>query len=150
MKIAGYEIQVPFVRTSADTIKTILELAACNDDTKMVDLGSGDGRVVLAFAKNHIQSFGFEKDELLVKQARTKADELHLSHYAHFSTQDFWTIDISQFNVIYIYGMQSIMGRIEEKIKKEAKPGTKIITNIFRLPLLREKKTRDFVHLYIV
>ena len=56
MKIGDYEIQVPYVTTSSDHIKTILALADMQPTDTLVDLGSGNGRVILEFAKK-----GFHK-----------------------------------------------------------------------------------------
>ena len=150
MKIGDYELQVPFVTTSTDHIKTILEFAELKTGTKAVDLGSGDGRVVLEFAKNGAQVTGLEIKPELVVRSRLRIQEQHLSVRAKIHEKSFWDADLSGFDVVYIYGMDSILRRLEKKLERELRPGTKVISNVFRFPTWRIKKTKNFVHLYIV
>lgn len=149
MKIGNYELQVPFVTTSSDSLKTIRELADFQPGKTVVDLGSGDGRVALELAKADFKVTGYEIKPELVERAKKRAEELHLTARAHFYCKDFWTEDLSSFDVIYIYGMGSIMGRLEKKLEEEMKPGARFISNVFRLPHWKVKKQKDYLALYI-
>jgi len=150
MKIGGYELQVPFVTTSTDHIRTILEFADIEPGEKIVDLGSGDGRMVLEFAKAGALVTGFEVKSELVLRSRKRIEELHLATNATIYQKDFWTSDLSTFDLVYIYGMDSILSRLEKKLEQELRPGTKVISNVFRFPTWKVKRTKNFVHLYIV
>ncbi len=149
MKIGTYEIQVPFVTTSAENLKTVIELAQLEASEKAVDLGSGDGRVVLAFAKQGAYVDGFEiKDELILRSKQRIHDE-NVSDKARVYKKSFWDIPLSTYDLVYIYGMQSILGRLEQKLQIEVKPGARFISNIFRLPTWKPKKMKNGVYLYI-
>lgn len=155
MKIGGYEVQVPFVTTSSDSLKTIIESAQykqyevySEQSRRAIDLGSGDGRVALELAKNGFLVTGIEHNEALVARAKTRAQELNLKNIA-FLNQDFWDVDLRPFDVIYIYGMDSIMGRLEKKLDEEMRHGARFISNVFTLPHWKVKKTKNNVHLYI-
>lgn len=148
MKIGSYELQVPFVTTSSDSLKTIIDLADFQPGKKAIDLGSGDGRVALELAKHGFDVVGIEHNEDLVLRASSRAASLGLTSIT-FHTADFWNYDISPFDVLYIYGMGSIMGRLEKKLDNEMKKDARFISNIFHLPHWKVKKEKNSVNLYI-
>lgn len=148
MKLGGYEIQVPFVTTSSDSLKTILAFAG-KPGQRVVDLGSGDGRVVLEFAKAGFQVTGFEIKPELVERANQRIVEAGLQDYAQVLLKDFWTVTLSPFAIVYVYGMSTIMGRLEQKLEAEVKPGAKVISNVFRFPHWKVKKEKNHVNLYV-
>ncbi len=149
MQIGGYEIQVPFVTTSSDHIKTILTLAQITSETRAIDLGSGDGRMVMEFGKAGAIVHGYEVKKQLVKKSQQRIKDAGLSETVFIHHESFWEADLSSFNLIYLYGMQSILGRLEKKLDNELKPGTKVISNIFRFPHWKVKREKDNVYLYI-
>lgn len=148
MKIGNYEIQVPFVTTSVESVKDAIALAELKGNETFIDLGSGDGRVVLEFAKQKIKADGYELKEPLVVKSRQRIIDAGLDDIATIHQKSFFDADLSQYDIIYIYGMNSVMGKIEQKIISEAKPGTKILSNVFRFPHLRPKKNRGYIALY--
>ena len=153
MKIGSYELQVPFVTTASDKVKTITELAdfppSLIPQTQAIDLGSGDGRILLELAKKGFLTTGYEIKKPLVERTLQRITDAGLQERITLYHKSFWDADLSSFDLIYIYGMGSIMGRLEKKLLQEVKPGTKIITNIFRLPTLRPKKEKNSLYLYI-
>ncbi len=153
MKIGSYELQVPFVTTASDTVKHITDLADFRTESNRftaVDLGSGDGRVVLELAKKGFFVTGYEIKEELVQRSRQRITEAGLESQATIHNASFWDADLSTYDLIYIYGMGSILGRLEKKLEDELKPGTKIISNVFRFPTWKYKKEKNSLYLYTV
>jgi protein-L-isoaspartate O-methyltransferase len=148
MKIGNYELQVPFVTTATDTVKDLLILVENQKIHHALDLGSGDGRVIIELAKHGIPVTGFEIKEPLVTRTKQRIEQLRLTNMQVFQ-KDFWEEDIAAFDLIYIYGMSTIMGRLEEKLEKEANTGTIVITNVFTLPHWKIKKQKNYLHMYI-
>jgi cyclopropane fatty-acyl-phospholipid synthase-like methyltransferase len=156
MKIGDYEIQVPFVTTSSDNLKTVIELANIKPGERIVDLGSGDGRVILAFGKlakryEHEQKsviHGFEIKPELVIRTNERIVQAGLQDIVSVYQKSFWDVDLSQYDRIYIYGMQSILGRLERKLEQEMRPGALFISNIFKLPHWKPKKKESDIYLY--
>lgn len=148
MHIGDYEIQVPFVTTASDTVKDLLMLLHGQTIHNAVDLGSGDGRVILELGKEGIHTVGYELKEPLVKRTQIRIANANLPNVSVIQ-KSFWDVDLSPFDLIYIYGMSTIMGRLEEKLEKEAKSGTVVITNVFTLPHWKEKKRKNYLHYYV-
>lgn len=148
MKVGSYEIQVPFVTTSTDNLKIIMQLVSPLPGKRVIDLGSGDGRVVLEFAKEGAIVHGCEIKEELVIRSRERIAKAGLDEFAKIYHKSFWEVDLALYDIVYIYGMRSILGKVEKKLEKELKPGALFISNIFRLPNWKPKKTMQNIHLY--
>lgn len=102
--------------------------------TKMVDLGSGDGRIVLAFAQAGIRAEGWDINPVLVWYARLKIWHAHTQHPAPIYLKDFWHENLNSFDVVTLYGITRIMPKLEKKFDQELKPGAIVISNHFQFP----------------
>jgi cyclopropane fatty-acyl-phospholipid synthase-like methyltransferase len=143
-------IQVPYVPSTWHKIEVMLELAQTKPGEKMADLGSGDGRIIMAFAERGVESHGFEINPDLALLAESKILDANLDERAFIHITDFWKVDLSSFNTVVIYGMTSIMNELELKLKKELKPGSKVLSAIFHFPEWKPTAQKDNVLLYII
>jgi cyclopropane fatty-acyl-phospholipid synthase-like methyltransferase len=139
---------IPYVPSSWNRLATIMELADVKPGLKTLDLGSGDGRVVIAMAKKGADAYGFEVDEDRVKMALKNIESEGLNGNAHIQKTSFWDEDLSDFDIITIYGITSIMSRLEQKLRAEIKPGGKIICNYFNLPTWKHWVHKNDIYLY--
>lgn len=135
--------------TTRGSLETIVKFADAKTGEKLADIGSGDGRIIIAFAKQGIEAHGYEINPLLVWQSRWLIKKLGLQNKAFVHWKSFWRVDLSQYNIINIYGIPYIMKRLEFKLKKELKPKAKVISNIYPLPGWGEIKKERGVYLYI-
>jgi 16S rRNA A1518/A1519 N6-dimethyltransferase RsmA/KsgA/DIM1 with predicted DNA glycosylase/AP lyase activity len=138
--------KVPFVPSSWYHIETMIELARIKPGELAVDLGSGDGRILLHLAKAGAVTHGFEIDVVLNEKARTKLLENNL--HAKIFERDFWNEDLSPYAIVTIYGMDSVMERLEKKLQKELKLGARVLSNIFEFPNLVPHEVKNNVRLY--
>lgn len=115
----------------------IIELADM-ESGKMADLGSGDGRIVMAFAERGIEAHGFEINPLLVLLSKRAIKKKGLEKKAFVHWKSFWKENLSPFDLIYVYGFPHIMESLGEKLKRELKPGAKIISNSYRFKVLKQ------------
>lgn len=125
----------------------MVALAEPKTDEKGIDLGSGDGRIVIEFAKKGVEMLGIELDEILAKKSQTLINQLALSN-AKIKIKDFWQVDLSPFDIITIYPMPDVMAELEAKMRQEAKSGARILTNYYPLPTWETEKSLDHVYLY--
>ncbi len=129
-------------------IEKMFRLLEIKPGDKAVDLGSGDGRLVIALAQAGIEAHGYEIDPLLVWQSRRKIKQAGLQDKAFIHLQSFWPEDLSQFNIVVVYALDFVMRDLEKKLKKELKPGARIVSNYFPFPHWPEIKREGEIRLY--
>jgi len=103
---------------------------------RAIDLGSGDGRVVLAVVSElGLSAEGVELNRWLVWWARVAAWRQGLTQrQARFRVADLWTTNLAAYDVIFIFGVREMMHDVERKLQVEAAPHAVIISNRFPLP----------------
>lgn len=128
----------PFVPTSNQDIKRVLGRVKLKSGMQFVDLGCGDGRVVLEAVSSYgVNGTGVEINPLLVYYGRILAKWRKLER-AVFIRQDLYTFPLDNAHVIYLFLMPRMMEKMAEKVKKECGKGTVVISRGFELPGLKQ------------
>src|SRR5580765_6267410 len=123
---------IHFAVTPQPLADAMLTLAHVTKDDVVYDLGSGDGRiVVLAAQKYGARGVGIEIDHRLVEISRTVAREGDVADRATFIEGDLFATDISPATVVTLWLSTSVNARLEAKLKRELKPGTRIVSRQF-------------------
>lgn len=134
----------PYVPTKMDNIRKILKLAGVRKGKKFYELGSGDGRVVIAAAKLGADSYGYEQSWLRVLYSKYSAWRFSLKK-AHFYHGNIFSRQYRDADVVYIFLLQKAVNRLGYKLKKELKKGSIIITQTYHLQNWKPfKKLDDF------
>jgi predicted RNA methylase len=121
-----------FVPTRYEVADAMLKLAGVGRDDVVYDLGSGDGRlVILAAQKYGARGVGIEIDPPLVEIARQVAREGEVADRATFIEGDLFTTDISAATVVTLFLSPGVNARLEEKLTRELRPGTRIVSHQF-------------------
>lgn len=134
--------------TYPGNIGKIIEFADLKNG-KMADLGSGDGRVVMAFAEKGIEAHGYEVNPLLVFFSRRLIRKRGLQEKAIIHRKSFWNADLSGFDAVYTYGFPRIMEDLGNKLGVEMRAGTRIISNMYPFPNMEKEKQENGVYLYL-
>jgi cyclopropane fatty-acyl-phospholipid synthase-like methyltransferase len=142
-------LDIPYVPSSSDKVSTMVELASVQQGEKAVDLGSGDGRVVIELARNGALAYGFELDQDRVLLSQKNILIADMTTKTHIFNRSFWDVDLSGFDVITLYGITSIMEKLENKLKSELKTGARVVSNYFEFPNWEHKKNSNGVYLYV-
>jgi precorrin-6B methylase 2 len=129
-----------FVPSLGRTVAQMVQEAHIRPGMKTVDLGSGDGRVVIAMAKAGSIATGFEINPLLVWYSRYKIRKLGLQNVASIQTSSFWNQNLGEYDVVTVFGIDHVMGRLGEKLSTELKPNAIVISNAFSVPSLQQIK----------
>lgn len=143
-------IHVPYVPSTWNKVNIMYELAKPKKGEKLADLGSGDGRIVIEFAKKGIESHGYEIHSGLALLSESKILDNNLDELAFIHIADFWNEDLSPYDIVTIYGMSSIMKQLQEKLKAELKPGSRVLSSIFHFPDWKPVEQKSNVYLYKV
>jgi SAM-dependent methyltransferase len=126
----------PYVPTPTSIADRLLTLAKIGPKDYVIDLGSGDGRLVItAVAKYKARGgMGVEIDPALVKQAIENAQDAGVGDRVKFVAGDLFDADIEQATVVTLYLLPSMLGDVEKKLAKELKPGTRVVSHDYPLP----------------
>jgi ribosomal protein L11 methylase PrmA len=136
----------PFVPTDKATIQLLLSYV--KKGKNFADIGSGDGRVVLACAQAGAQAYGYEMNPILVAWSYLTIYLKGLRKTAVIHRKNFWNCDFSSYDVIFVYGIPYIMPRLEKKLRRELKKGAIVISNKFDFPEWKYTKHVSSVYVY--
>ncbi len=125
----------PYVATEPAKVKRMIKLAKIKETDHVVDLGSGDGRLLVAAIKAGAKSaVGYEVHPGLVRLSRRHIKKLGLEDKIEIKKKSFWKADLSDVDVILLYQIPFSMKGIEKKVMQELKEGGRIISNAFKFP----------------
>jgi SAM-dependent methyltransferase len=130
-----------FVPTRQAVVGEMLRLAKVGPDDLVYDLGSGDGRIVILAAQTYgARGVGIELDPQLVEISREGAREGEVADRVTFVEGDLFTADIAPATVVMLYLSPGINRQLEPKLRKELRPGTRIVSHQFRIGTWRPDK----------
>jgi ubiquinone/menaquinone biosynthesis C-methylase UbiE len=146
---------VPFVPTPEKVVDRMLEMAKVGPNDVVYDLGSGDGRIVIAAAKKHgARGVGIDIDPDRIKEARANAHKAGVSDRVNFREGDLFKTDLSEATVVTLYLLSSVNLQLRPKLLSELKPGTRIVSHAFDMgdwtPVKTEKVGSSTVYYWVV
>jgi len=124
---------LPFVPATTTQVENVVT-ALRGKSGSLVDIGSGDGRIVLEAARRGFKSHGVELNSMLVLYSRYAALRAGLRGQATFARQDLWKSDMSKYDNVVIFGVEQMMEQLEEKLEKEMKEGSTVVACRFQFP----------------
>jgi SAM-dependent methyltransferase len=121
-----------FVPTREIVADEMLQLASVTAQDVVYDLGSGDGRIVnLAAQKYRARGVGIELQPRLLEISRQVAREAGIEDKVTFIEGDLFDADISKATVVTLYLSPSVNWKLEPKLKRELRPGTRVVSHQF-------------------
>ena len=120
----------PYVPTPQVVVDEMLRIGKVGPNDFVIDLGSGDGVIVLTAAqKLKARGFGVDIDPELVKLSNNEAKKRGVADRASFQVQDVFKADISKATVVTLYLLPGMMMNLRPKIFNELKPGTRVVSH---------------------
>jgi len=113
-------------------VTRILDLAKVTPRDTVMDLGSGDGRTVIAAARRGAQALGVEFNPDLVEYSKRRAEKARVGDRARFVQGDLFETDLSQATVITLFLLEEINLKLRPKLL-ELQPGTRVVSNYFTM-----------------
>ncbi|HZO03259.1 MAG TPA: class I SAM-dependent methyltransferase [Burkholderiales bacterium] len=146
---------VPYVPTPEKVVEGMLQLAKVGPKDVVYDLGSGDGRIVIAAAKKHgARGVGIDIDPQRIKEARDNARRAGVGDRVEFREGDLFKADISEASVVTIYLLSGVNMQLRPKLLAELKPGTRIVSHAFDMgdwkPAAMQKVGTSTVYYWVV
>ena len=124
---------VVWVPTPASLVEKMLDMAAVTPQDVVMDLGSGDGRNVIAAAKRGARAVGFEFNPEMVALSNRLAQQAGVSERATFVEGDMYVADISNATVMALFLLPDNLSKLRDKFWN-LKPGTRLVLNTFAIP----------------
>jgi protein-L-isoaspartate O-methyltransferase len=151
----------PYVQTPQNVVDRMLEVAKVGPADYVIDLGSGDGRMVITAAQKYgARGFGVDLDRRLVELANRRAASAGVAGRAVFYERDLYETDFSAASVVTIYLLPEVNLMVRPKLLATLKPGTRVVSHDYNMgnwppdaemvldapdkPVGRDKKSKVF------
>lgn len=140
----------PFVPSKPHRIKTMIELANIIPGTKIIDLGSGDGAILIEAARSGAMATGVEMNPFLIPYSRWRARRAGVQNRVTIIKGDISNFSIGHADVIFLYLLTKSLVKLKAKLAAELKPGTRVVSNGFEIPGWTPVQEKDGVFLYVI
>ena len=124
----------PFVPTPDDVVERMLTLAGVTEDDVVYDLGCGDGRIVIAAARQFgARGVGVDIDPQRIAEAQANAERAGVQHLVEFIEQDAMQVDVSEATVVTLYLLSSSNARLRPILTRQLRAGARIVSHAFSM-----------------
>jgi SAM-dependent methyltransferase len=124
------KLDVIFVPTDLAIVTAMLTLAGVTRDDVVYDLGCGDGRIVIAAAKEFgARGVGVDLDPVRIREARANADRAGVGDRVTFRVEDLFDTDLRSATVVALFLSPELNARLRPKLVSQLKPGTRIVSH---------------------
>ncbi|MDP2860047.1 MAG: class I SAM-dependent methyltransferase [Bacillota bacterium] len=131
-------------------VRKMLKMAELKPGETLIDLGAGDGRVILTAAREFgAKAIGVEIDPVRLQICKTRASALGLDSLVTVSWGNFFEMDMSAADVVSFYLSQAAADKLADKLRKELKPGARVVSNRRPMPGWDAEKVDRLDRLYV-
>ncbi len=148
-KIQATASGAPFASTPIEIVEEMLDLAEVDEAKTVLDVGSGDGRIVCAAAARGASAVGIEIQPYLYWLSKSRV-AAKCRKKGKIIRKNFWKYSFSKFDVATLFFIPHKMDKLAKKIKKEMKPGSVVVSYDFTFPNWKFEKKHGKVYLYRV
>ena len=150
---------VIYVPTPHDVVAEMLRIAGVTSNDVVYDLGSGDGRVVIAAAARHgARGVGVDIDPRRIQEGRANARQAGVTDRVQFLEQDLFTTDLREASVVTLYLLPSLNVQLRPKLLAELRPGTRVVSYDFDMDdwspdqvlVMPEASYKDTVYYWVI
>ncbi len=128
------ELDVPYVPTTVEAVTLMLKLADVKPGDVVYDLGCGDGRIVIAAAKDFgARGVGIDIDPDRIREAKENAKKTGVENRVRFEENDLFKADFHEASVVTLFLLNGVNLKLRPRLLTELKPGTGIVSNTFEM-----------------
>ena len=129
--VTGQDLDVPYVPTPNNVVERMLDLTDVKSSDYVIDLGSGDGRIVIAAAKRGANGHGIDLDPERIAEARENARREGVDGQIMFMEENIFDTDFSEASVITMYLLPSVNKKLRPELINKLQPGTQVVSHSF-------------------
>ncbi|MDP8993664.1 MAG: class I SAM-dependent methyltransferase, partial [Pseudomonadota bacterium] len=137
------QLDVPYVATMEEVVEVMLDLAEVGPSDHVIDLGSGDGRIIIAAARRGATGLGVDLDPARIEEARASARAAGVQDRVEFRVQDLFETPISDADVVAIYLLPEINLRLRPRFLSQLRPGARVVSHAFDMGDWRPDRTAE-------
>lgn len=136
-------LDVPYVPSHTNVLRAMFELAKPTKEDFLIDLGSGDGRIVIGAAQKFgTRGFGVDLNEELVRIAAERARRAGVGSMVRFAVRDIFRTDFRQATILTMFLLPDIVQALRPRILQQLRPGTRVVSHDYHLADWRPDATR--------
>jgi ribosomal protein L11 methylase PrmA len=137
------DIHAPYISTPYPVVEAMLKLAHVGKKDLIIDLGCGDGRIVIEAAKRYgARGIGIDVNPARVAEARANARREGVEQLVRFEEQNVYDTDLKEATVVTLYLLQNINLRLRPTLESQLKPGARIVSHSFDMGSWKPNKKR--------
>lgn len=130
-QVTAQDLDVPYVPTPDAVVEQMLDMVDVQPSDYVIDLGSGDGRIVVAAAKRGASGHGIDLDPERISEARQNAAQNNVDDQIMFMEGDIFETDFSKASIITMYLLPSVNKKLRPELLDKLEPGTQIVSHSF-------------------
>ena len=138
-------VGAPFVPTKKAELVKLFDHLKIRKGARLIDMGSGDGRVLLLASKKGYRATGYELNPILVAISKLRLTKFKESKVL---LRSYWSADISKADVIFVFSAQPFMNRLLKKLENELKPNALVISYGFSFPSRKISEKFEAFNIY--
>jgi SAM-dependent methyltransferase len=125
-------LDAPYVATDYEVVDAMLAMARVRPGDYVIDLGSGDGRILIAAARSHgARGLGIEIDPARIAEANANAQAARVTHLIEFRRQDLFETPLQEADVLTLYLTREVNLRLRPRIFSQMRPGARVVSHDF-------------------
>jgi Methyltransferase domain len=128
-----FERETPYVPTPPDVVERMLDMANLKSGEYLIDLGSGDGRIVVTAAQRGARAYGVDLNPKRVAEGVANAAKAGVSDRATFEVKDLFDTDISKADVVTTYLLPLVNLDLRPRLLEQMRPGARLVTHAFHM-----------------
>lgn len=132
-QVNSQNLDVPYVPTPENVVERMLELTNVGPGDYVIDLGSGDGRIVIGAAKRGAVGHGIDLNPTRIREAKENASKAGVSDRVVFVEGDLFEADVSKATVITMYLLSTVNLKLRPVLLEKLRPGTRIVSHSFSM-----------------
>jgi hypothetical protein len=139
-------VGAPFLPTKKEYVEKALDMLDLKSGDTLLDLGSGDGRMLAAAAKRGIYGIGYEVNFFLYVYSLVKT--MRYRKYVRIICRSYWSVELPKADGIFVFLLKPYMKRLNNKLLSNYKKPPPLVSFVFKIPNKKPNESKDSLYLY--